>query len=112
MSKENFQEFLKEEQSEEISVEQCAKMIFRINGDRTGTFNQESFKKYFYSIENSVFPLTYRNIEHDMSSPLSHYYIDSSHNTYLVSHQLKGSSDTEMYIFAMREGSRCVEFDW
>ncbi|RMY59818.1 hypothetical protein D0863_11804 [Hortaea werneckii] len=47
----------------------------------------------------------------DRSHPLPEYFISSSHNTYLLAHQLYGESSTEAYATALRTGSRCVEID-
>ncbi|KAI1854011.1 hypothetical protein JX265_003666 [Neoarthrinium moseri] len=47
----------------------------------------------------------------DRSYPLAEYFISSSHNTYLLAHQLTGSSSAEAYRTALNTGARCVEID-
>ncbi|ORY58059.1 PLC-like phosphodiesterase [Pseudomassariella vexata] len=47
----------------------------------------------------------------DRSHPLPEYFISSSHNTYLLAHQLFGKSSAEAYEIALKTGSRCVEID-
>lgn len=47
----------------------------------------------------------------DRSHPLSEYFISSSHNTYLMAHQLYGKADAVAYEVALGTGSRCVEID-
>lgn len=47
----------------------------------------------------------------DRSHPLTEYFISSSHNTYLLAHQLYGTSSAVAYETALKTGSRCVEID-
>ncbi|KAM0350241.1 hypothetical protein ACHAPU_003407 [Fusarium lateritium] len=47
----------------------------------------------------------------DRSHPLPEYFISSSHNTYLMAHQLYGTSCATAYETALRTGARCVEID-
>ena len=75
----------------------------------------EGFVCYLLDGDNSAIhsdPLD----ENLMNEPLSHYYIASSHNTYLTGHQLKGQSSVELYRqVRLRETlghKKCIEFNW
>lgn len=47
----------------------------------------------------------------DRSHPLPEYFISSSHNTYLMAHQLYGTSSAGAYETTLKAGARCIEID-
>lgn len=69
----------------------------------------DAFTSFLLSPDNSPFLDQHQNTWHDMTRPLPEYYISSSHNTYLVGHQLVGDSTIEGYIRALLHGCRSVE---
>ncbi|TMW47080.1 hypothetical protein DOY81_007841 [Sarcophaga bullata] len=73
--------------------------------------SMDGFKRYLMSDENAPVFLDRLDIYMDMDQPLAHYYINSSHNTYLSGRQIGGKSSVEMYRQTMLAGCRCVELD-
>ena len=75
----------------------------------TGIMTVKGLTSFLLSTDNSAFADQNGKIYHDMTRPLPEYFISSSHNTYLVGHQLVGDSTIEGYIRALLHGARSVE---
>lgn len=69
------------------------------------------FRSFLRSQPQHLFNRAHRRVYQDMTQPMTNYFINSSHNTYLAEDQLRGPSRVECYISALKKGCRCVELD-
>uniref|UniRef100_A0A8D0DBI1 Phosphoinositide phospholipase C n=1 Tax=Sander lucioperca TaxID=283035 RepID=A0A8D0DBI1_SANLU len=116
LSQSDLEDFLRDGQLEGDNVQQHAEtLIQRYEPSDTAkllnAMTFDGFLMYLGSSEGSIFNPRWREIFQDMSQPLCHYFISSSHNTYLMEDQLRGQSSVEGYIRALSRGCRCVEVD-
>ena len=98
----DLRKFLQEEQGERLSDEMIEELMERHEPDpllrAQGYLSFEGFARLLMDEDNYAFrDELVAPPEDDMMYPLSHYYIASSHNTYLTGHQLKGESSVELY---------------
>ncbi|XP_041450456.1 1-phosphatidylinositol 4,5-bisphosphate phosphodiesterase isoform X1 [Drosophila obscura] len=78
---------------------------------KSAQLSLDGFKRYLMSDENAPVFLDRLDFYMEMDQPLAHYYINSSHNTYLSGRQIGGKSSVEMYRQTLLAGCRCVELD-
>jgi len=118
MSKACFRRFLGEVQGmSESSIDAAASkelkfdnLMMSADGEALTEFG---FGSYLCRAENSIFEPRKAQEGHyqDMTQPLSHYWINCSHNTYLEGSQFFGTASVEQYIEVSCQGCRCVEID-
>lgn len=71
-----------------------------------GHMSSDGFCRYLMSDENAPVFLDRLELYQDMDQPLAHYFISSSHNTYLTGRQFGGKSSVEMYRQVLLSGCR------
>ncbi|CTQ86718.1 1-phosphatidylinositol 4,5-bisphosphate phosphodiesterase [Caenorhabditis elegans] len=76
-----------------------------------GKMSGDGFLRFLMSDENPPVFLDRIEMFMDMDQPLCHYYINSSHNTYLTGRQYGGKSSSEIYRQVLLSGCRCIELD-
>uniref|UniRef100_A0A8C7HPK2 Phosphoinositide phospholipase C n=1 Tax=Oncorhynchus kisutch TaxID=8019 RepID=A0A8C7HPK2_ONCKI len=116
MSIMHLNDFLVNCQGENHSHDEVLRIIQTFEPSTTlhqiGWMSFEGFARYLMDKDNSASKLEESplNVE-ELHYPLSYYYIATSHNTYLTSHQLKGESSVELYSQVLLQGCRSVELD-
>ncbi|KAG0227445.1 Phospholipase C [Actinomortierella wolfii] len=111
MTLDEFTNFMLDVQKTNFDVAHI-KEIYGKHLDKTvDKFTVDSFTSFLLSSDNSIISPKHQVVHQDMTQSLSNYYISSSHNTYLLGHQLTGQSSIEGYIRALQNGCRCVELD-
>ncbi|KFP38683.1 1-phosphatidylinositol 4,5-bisphosphate phosphodiesterase eta-2, partial [Chlamydotis macqueenii] len=108
--------FLETEQKmTNVTKEHCLEIISKfepcLENKKEGALGIDGFTNYMRSPSGDIFNPDHYQVNQDMSYPLSHYFITSSHNTYLMGDQLMSQSRVDMYAWVLQSGCRCVEVD-
>uniref|UniRef100_A0A8B9RKY6 Phosphoinositide phospholipase C n=1 Tax=Astyanax mexicanus TaxID=7994 RepID=A0A8B9RKY6_ASTMX len=106
--------FVEVEQGVEGVTEELCRDIVRkyepsVEGRERGYLSIDGFTHYLLSSECHIFDPQHKRVCQDMTQPLSHYYINSSHNASLLEDHYWGSSDISSYVRALRMGCRSLE---
>ena len=95
-----------------LVIRKVAKLISEYDNKReSDSVSFEGVVRYLMSRDNLEVDTTQFDQTQDMDKPISSYYINSSHNTYLEGRQMMAQGSVEMYIQCMLLGCRCVELD-
>ncbi|KAF3933977.1 hypothetical protein ABW19_dt0208563 [Dactylella cylindrospora] len=100
----DFKAFIEQTQHDTLPTDGEVAALLNKDGD----ISFAEFTKYFTGQEsNLIAPPPPSDLDH----PLTSYFISSSHNTYLVGHQLYGTSTAQGYINVLNRACRCIEID-
>jgi len=81
------------------------------DSNRESRLNLESFNNFISSDFNKLFEPKLEKQYDELKLPINEYFIDSSHNTYLLGNQLTGVAHPNAYSNSLVRGCRCVELD-
>ena len=118
MTVRELKKFMSIEQKEELTDDECKAIISEYEPSilrrKSFLLSASGFSHFmvFSDMHDLIDHSQVENVNPDlMNHPLSHYYISTSHNTYLVGNQVTSESSIDGYIRALKAGCRCVELD-
>ena len=122
ISKDEFISFQRKVQKEtsmtdeelELTFEYITRMDISAQQERVpeGKINRVQFQGFLSSHYNEAYDHKAKELDCTKShKPMSNYFINSSHNTYLKGDQLLSQSSVQMYLEALQRGCVCLEID-
>ncbi|XP_043724314.1 phosphoinositide phospholipase C 2-like isoform X2 [Telopea speciosissima] len=117
MSVDQLHRFLIDIQGEDKATKEDAQAIIdslkdlkHLNIFHRKGLNLEAFFKYLFGNINSALSPSL-GVHHDMTAPLSHYFIYTGHNSYLTGNQLSSDCSDVPIVKALQRGVRVIELD-
>ncbi|KDO68974.1 hypothetical protein CISIN_1g007399mg [Citrus sinensis] len=117
MTVDHLHRFLIEVQKEDKASKEDAQAIIdslrelkHLNIFQRRGLNLEAFFKYLFGDINPPLSPT-PVVHHDMTAPVSHYFIYTGHNSYLTGNQLNSDCSDVPIIRALQKGVRVIELD-
>ncbi|ESR48980.1 phosphoinositide phospholipase C 2 [Citrus sinensis] len=117
MTVDHLHRFLIEVQKEDKASKEDAQAIIdslrelkHLNIFHRRGLNLEAFFKYLFGDINPPLSPT-PVVHHDMTAPVSHYFIYTGHNSYLTGNQLNSDCSDVPIIRALQKGVRVIELD-
>ncbi|KAG7367248.1 phosphatidylinositol-specific phospholipase C, X domain containing protein [Nitzschia inconspicua] len=94
----------------ELLIQSIKTMGYTTDDDKR-LYKQE-FSEFLTSKFNDAYdPAARLPLESKLDQPLSHYWINTSHNTYLTGDQIQSRSSVVAYVDALFRGCKCLELD-
>ncbi|KAH6604146.1 hypothetical protein Trco_007592 [Trichoderma cornu-damae] len=100
----------------ELSREAFVRFILEVQGEATVHPESESetytVGEFLYALAHDYrWDAARRPSDKDYSKPITNYFINSSHNTYISGNQLASKTSPEAYTTVLKRGGRCIEID-
>ncbi|CAH8506176.1 unnamed protein product [Schistosoma turkestanicum] len=116
LSAEDLKNFFESEQGRTgLTRDQCTAIINRfepsLENRQYNVMGIDGFTLLLLSEECDIFNPVHLQVCQDMSQPITHYYIASSHKTFLLEDQLTGPCSIEGYQRALLSGCRYIELE-